>query len=162
MWKLLVRCGEAGESDFPLTDELTIGREASNDLWLDDPEVSRRHARVFLKDRVVIVEDLNSANGVFRNGVKISGIAELKPGDVLLIGSNRMVITWSGSGPAPISRRFKATRTTDYPSSLTDPEVEKIIREKRAASKAEPAGRKTGCLAVACGFVMVLAVWLLL
>ena len=59
---------------------LSIGRDNENDVVIDDPEVSRHHARVWTKpDGSLILEDY-SANGTFVNGVRVTH-AELYDGD---------------------------------------------------------------------------------
>lgn len=66
--------------------EVLIGRNPNCDLVLEDTMVSRNHARLFQKDGKVWIEDLNSSNGVFVNGRKISGKVQLTERDKLLIG----------------------------------------------------------------------------
>ena len=46
---------------------VTIGREAGNDIVLEDPQVSRHHARLTLQGGGYVVEDLGSTNGSFIN-----------------------------------------------------------------------------------------------
>ncbi|MCP3662884.1 MAG: FHA domain-containing protein [Gammaproteobacteria bacterium] len=68
------------------SDSLFAGREPEAAVYLDDPSVSRRHARFFTVFGETFVEDLNSTNGTLlnqRNVVKHI----LKHGDVIAIGS---------------------------------------------------------------------------
>jgi diguanylate cyclase (GGDEF)-like protein len=72
---------------------LTIGRSQENLLWLDEPEVSRRHARLDVAPGGGTVElrDLGSTNGLFVNGRKVEALrapAVLVHGDVLRVGSH--------------------------------------------------------------------------
>src|SRR5215468_8394914 len=48
-----------------------IGRSPTSDVVVDDPLVSRRHARLLANDSAVLVEDLRSDNGVFINEQRI-------------------------------------------------------------------------------------------
>jgi pSer/pThr/pTyr-binding forkhead associated (FHA) protein len=73
-----------------------IGRGHNADLVLNDPQVSRLHARLELRDGVVHLEDLGSMNGTGRNGQRLNGITPLDPGDKLQIGS--ATITFRGVG----------------------------------------------------------------
>jgi hypothetical protein len=73
-----------------------IGRGHNAELVLNDPQVSRLHARLDLRDGVVHLEDLGSLNGTGRNGQKLNGITRLEPGDRLQIGS--ATITFRGVG----------------------------------------------------------------
>ena len=68
---------------------VAIGRDASNSLGLDDPLVSRQHARVFFDGASWVVEDTRSANGTFVNQRPVARCA-LLPGDTLQIGSARL------------------------------------------------------------------------
>ena len=67
---------------------VTIGRERDNLVAIDDPLVSRRHARL-LFDGGWLVEDLQSANGTFVNGHRVAR-CPLRPGDALQIGGTRL------------------------------------------------------------------------
>ena len=51
----------------------TIGREPECDLQVLDSEVSRRHAKVTIRDGVASIDDLHSANGTYVNGERILG-----------------------------------------------------------------------------------------
>ena len=64
---------------------ITIGRGAEAGIRLDDHGISRRHARLVLREGAVCVEDLRSTNGLWCNGRKIAR-AKLKDGDCLQIG----------------------------------------------------------------------------
>ena len=64
---------------------IRVGRAFDNDLVLDDPRVSRRHALLRRVDDGFRVEDLGSTNGVFLNGVRVVR-ADLADGDRLQIG----------------------------------------------------------------------------
>ena len=64
---------------------LRIGRDRSNDLSLDDPDTSRNHAEVVLREGVHHIRDLDSTNGTFVNGVRVSE-AKLRPGDQIIMG----------------------------------------------------------------------------
>jgi pSer/pThr/pTyr-binding forkhead associated (FHA) protein len=63
-----------------------IGRAAGCEVRLDDPLVSRRHARVVSAEVGTAIEDLGSANGIYVNGRRREGITPLHPGDVIQLG----------------------------------------------------------------------------
>lgn len=69
-----------------LKGELTVGRTEGNDLVLNHPSVSRRHARFDSRDDKWWIVDLKSTNGVKVNGNLIAE-AQVNPGDKILIGS---------------------------------------------------------------------------
>jgi hypothetical protein len=74
---------------FPITKGgIRIGRESSNELWLDDGEVSRQHARVIMHNGAVWVQDAGSRNGVFVNGNRVPGSVQVSVGAVITIGTH--------------------------------------------------------------------------
>jgi pSer/pThr/pTyr-binding forkhead associated (FHA) protein len=66
-------------------DRLTVGREAHNQIVIDDPAVSREHAAIVPLGNDHILEDLRSANGTVVNGTKLSRRI-LQHGDVMEFG----------------------------------------------------------------------------
>lgn len=72
--------------------EFVIGRGATSALCLDDPLVSRSHARLIVTDESVSVEDLGSRNGVKVNGQRIQSEQTLAAGDQIMIGSQEIVL----------------------------------------------------------------------
>jgi pilus assembly protein CpaF len=65
--------------------ELTVGRVQGNDIVLAKRNVSKQHARLLLKDNQAVVIDLNSTNGTWVNGRKITAPYPLKHGDKIYI-----------------------------------------------------------------------------
>jgi len=80
---------------FPLDDEVTVGRAPGCGVVLtDDTFVSQVHARVFRRNRDVLVEDLGSTNGTFVNGDRIDTVTRIRKGDTVKFGETVMrVIT---------------------------------------------------------------------
>jgi predicted component of type VI protein secretion system len=75
-----------------------VGRNASCQLSLDDPLVSRRHAIFELQGNAVTIEDLNSRNGVIVNGHRIETKVNLNVGDRILIGSQELTLLAARDG----------------------------------------------------------------
>lgn len=71
---------------------VVIGRGPDCDVRVDDPLISRRHARLLVSELGIGVEDLGSANGLYVNGVPIRGVAPLHPGDVLQLGGTLWMV----------------------------------------------------------------------
>lgn len=88
---LVVDSGSLAGKIFTLTDGLTLGRQADNDIVINDPGVSRRHAR-FGRDAAGVwsVADLGSSNGCFVNEVRIEGPTVLQPGDRIRVSNTAM------------------------------------------------------------------------
>lgn len=53
-------------------NHLTIGRDESNDICLDGLQISKHHARLLNYNGEITIEDKNSTNGIFVNGVRVS------------------------------------------------------------------------------------------
>lgn len=79
---------EGTELPLPEADELLVGRSGDVDLLLVDDMVSRKHAKIVLKDEETLqLTDLGSTNGTFVNGEKIRR-TEVQRGDRMLIGTS--------------------------------------------------------------------------
>jgi ABC-type multidrug transport system ATPase subunit/pSer/pThr/pTyr-binding forkhead associated (FHA) protein len=72
------------------TGRIRIGRDAANDIVLDDLAVSRRHAEVREVAGGFEVADLGSRNGTYLNGRQVSR-ALLHPGDLVSVGKHQFV-----------------------------------------------------------------------
>lgn len=87
-----------------LPGELVIGRSPKCQLVIDDPLVSRRHARLILKDNAVTVEDLGSVNGVLVNGERVTQSKVIASGDRLVIGHQTFALQAVSADPVSRSR----------------------------------------------------------
>ena len=86
-FQLVMRSGPTPGAVYPLEgDQIMIGRDSSNGVAINDPEVSRRHARLTFQGGKYVIEDLGSTNGTFINGQRLSGPHVLKAGDVVALG----------------------------------------------------------------------------
>lgn len=75
------------QSPFALEErEHAIGRSASNDVRLEDPSVSRRHARLVPRSGRYLISDAGSSAGTAVNGGRISGEHLLRSGDTIAVG----------------------------------------------------------------------------
>lgn len=88
-YQLVMKTGPAPGKIYTLDKtDITIGREAGSDVFVNDVEVSRQHARLVSQFGDYVLEDLDSTNGTFVNGLRITGQRILKPGDTLFLGEN--------------------------------------------------------------------------
>lgn len=78
--------GEFTNHSIPLRDGLIIGRGSGASLRINDPSVSRAHARIRYAQGSWFIQDLDSKGGVFINGNKVNA-SRLSNGDKLQIGS---------------------------------------------------------------------------
>ena len=68
---------------------ITIGKDQSNDIQIEDISVSRFHLQLVIdKKKAVTVIDLSSTNGTYINGQRIYSPTKLDKYDILLVGSN--------------------------------------------------------------------------
>jgi two-component system cell cycle response regulator len=78
--------GNVGEMYKILAGEAVIGRGRNVDVVLIDDGVSREHARIRIDSGKLMLEDLDSRNGTFRNGLKVDGMVQLNDGDKIQVG----------------------------------------------------------------------------
>jgi pSer/pThr/pTyr-binding forkhead associated (FHA) protein len=89
---------------------LTVGREPTCDVRLDDPHVSRAHAALQRRDGAVYVQDLGSSGGTFVNGNRTTS-AELRQGDVVAFATVRARF----EAGAPVTDETQAMPTQAMP-----------------------------------------------
>jgi pSer/pThr/pTyr-binding forkhead associated (FHA) protein len=86
----LVRADD-GRREYPLGQGLHLGRLPSNDVVIQDPKASRRHAEVSMRDGQVVLRDLESLNGTRVNGELVFGDRALQDGDTITIGDTALI-----------------------------------------------------------------------
>ena len=89
----VIQPAELAGTVYPLGDELTVGRAAGCQITLDDTYASQLHARIFMRDEQLYVEDLGSTNGTYLNRRKVSAPMVVSQGDQIQIGSTVMEVT---------------------------------------------------------------------
>jgi pSer/pThr/pTyr-binding forkhead associated (FHA) protein len=102
MWKLVIEDDEGKRTVVPLTrDDYTIGRKEGNTIRLTERNVSRAHAKIrkltngaaAAADRThYLLEDQQSYNGVYVNGIRVAQTQELGHGDLVQIGDYRIIL----------------------------------------------------------------------
>ena len=89
--KLIAISGPAEGTTFALTeDEISLGREPSNSISINDHSVSRRHCLFRRENESFKIIDLDSYNGTFVNSLPV-GEQALNHGDQISVGSVRFV-----------------------------------------------------------------------
>ena len=69
---------------------LIIGRASDADLRVDSPVISRHHCQIVTNDRLCVLEDLNSSNGVYIKNQRVRR-HNLNDGDVVSLGSHQLM-----------------------------------------------------------------------
>jgi hypothetical protein len=140
-FQLVMRGGPNPGKIFELVqDELTIGRDIGNRIVINDPEVSRKHARLTVQSDGYVIEDLGSTNGTFVNNQRLIGPHMLRPGETIMLGEkisleyevlgfdpNATLV--SGSGPQaapPPSPETYRVETPDFGYPPVIPPVEPV------------------------------------
>lgn len=94
---------------------LSIGRGQDNDLMVDQPNVSRRHARIEHDGRNYLVVDLNSTNGTYLNDLKLlPDVPEVLTKDSTL----RIGDTWMRLEPGPTSFSLGSATAFGFSSAV--------------------------------------------
>ncbi len=135
----------AGATAPILGGSVTIGREPECELQVLDSEVSRRHAKVTVRDGVAAISDLRSSNGTYVGGERILGTHTLAPGDRIQIGEATIELT------TPVFEGVSA--------HVPAPQVAGVRDALAASGKllgAETGNRKWWTLAVVCITVFML------
>jgi len=100
-WSLAVVHGpEAGRS-FPLGASTHVGRDASCEVRLEDPQVSRQHALIQRTADGYMIADQGSGNGTFVSGAPVVQPRALQVGDVIQLGGTQLQVQASGQAVAP-------------------------------------------------------------
>ena len=121
MAKLVVlSAGMTGRSVELKVDKTTIGRVEDNVFQIAEASVSSHHCEILLRGDDVVVKDLDSTNGTFINGEKVSE-SVLKPGQVLRLGQVELRLENGASvaAPAPSAQPAPVITPTKKPLDQT-------------------------------------------
>jgi hypothetical protein len=136
MYQLVYRDELGSTRTFPLEGEepVTIGRERTRHLVLDDRQVSRHHASIELVSGSFLLRDAGSVNGTFLNGLRLSGASAitLRDGDVIEIGGIRVCfatdVALAVESLAPVERSAGEFHETAVP-------YQDLLRDGLAAAR---------------------------
>ena len=103
--------------------DVTIGRDAGNDLQIDNLAVSGKHARIFKGPDHYAIEDLNSTNGTYVNNKRIK-TKVIENDDQISIGKHTIVVLYGDKAGQ------KAAKTQDATYVLDAKEIQKMIKKK--------------------------------
>ncbi len=102
--RLVVRRGPQPNQTYELNkDVVALGRDITNDIVINDPEVSRHHCRLTRTPAGYSMEDLGSTNGTFVNGQRLATIRPLMNGDTVGLGETVTLVYEGGVIQAPLS-----------------------------------------------------------
>lgn len=145
-YMLILQSGPDQGKEYQLEkNELYLGRDANNDIVINDAEVSRRHARLVKQGDDYFYEDLGSTNGSFILGQRLSTLTLLRPGATITIGE-RVVISYvmmSTDPNATVAAPRKIAQTADVLPAFVPPPppVLQPGMQIPPAAPAQPAGK---------------------
>jgi hypothetical protein len=90
-------------TEHQLTDSLSIGRDADNDLVMESTAVSRDHAGLTFTDGRWYIEDRGSFNGTYLNGTRVvpGTPLPLRHADRISIGTETLLFSWPAQSQDP-------------------------------------------------------------
>jgi DNA-binding NtrC family response regulator/pSer/pThr/pTyr-binding forkhead associated (FHA) protein len=109
----------------------TLGRNESNDIFLDDPKVSSFHGNILNREDGFHLLDLKSRNGTQVNGKSVTACA-LRDGDAIAFGDIQLkfkALTPFPKTPMPLARLNQKIHTMAIQSPGLRKEAEEILRE---------------------------------
>ena len=121
---LVCTAGELAGQRIPVPEGgIGIGRSPENALVVNDEGVSRYHARLLLENGSLWLQDAGSRNGVFVNGVRVTGHKALKVGDSITIALHSFELRWEDEDARTESiRRPAPTEATGLDDVETVPD----------------------------------------
>lgn len=144
------------------TEKTTVGRVEDNTFHIPDGSVSSHHAEILLRGNEVVIKDLNSTNGTFINGERITE-AVLRPGQSLRFGmvELRLESPESGASAAAAAKR-KLDHTSIIPqgvklNELEGPRTTGFEGKTGFEKKSNKGGMIFLILAIAVGIALVVA-----
>jgi FHA domain-containing protein len=132
-----------------LPGDVLLGRGPHCSYSLEDPLISRRHARLVIGVNEVELHDLDSANGVFVNGERVRGSRRLISGDRIQLGKQELVITAVNADSPEVTLFDRATR--DTLRNVTG-DVRPVIQKSDPIASSEATNRLDS-FALLCGIV---------
>jgi hypothetical protein len=130
--------GMTGRAQELKADKITIGRVEDNTFPIAEASVSSHHCELVLRGSEVVVRDLNSTNGTFVSGEKISEKV-LKPGQILRLGQVEMRLE-TDAAAAPAKKEFD--RTTIISGGVKLTELEEGARRRGFDTKGSGFSKK--------------------
>jgi pSer/pThr/pTyr-binding forkhead associated (FHA) protein len=150
-FQFVMKSGPTVGALYPLEAEsISIGRDASNTIQINDAEISRRHARLQFQGGKYVIEDAGSTNGTHVNGQRIMSAYVLKAGDVVSFGEG-IVLGFEASD-------FDPAATLAVPRASSGPARQSVLPPQPAQAYSGqvpagpmPIGKKTNPLPIVIG-----------
>jgi hypothetical protein len=146
-------------------DLLAIGRDPTNHIVINDPQVSRQHARIARQGDLMVIEDVGSTNSTFVNGMRLTSPHTLVNGDVIGLGDAVTLTFYGGSAimTEPLPGRATVSMQQQYYEPPPPPPPQPVYTAapspdvQPVAQPTEAKKSRTG-LWVGCGCLVLLVV----
>ena len=122
-WQLVPEAG----AEIKVGSELTFGRSDEATVTINDPHVSRIHARILAKGGHVWLQDLRSANGTRVNGQRLQGGSRLFHGDQISIDRHGFQLVGLSDELTPVNRFVDPLKGTDRSIPTSSPAVPEVF-----------------------------------
>jgi Nif-specific regulatory protein len=139
---LVLRDGAAWREIYRLPPNgalMTLGRDPSNRIVLNDDRCSRNHCLIFCEGADWHIRDLGSRNGTTVNGLRVNGIAHLQEGAIIHLGATEFLFTSELSRPMdePLVDRNATTCEAPFPELAgdTDSGTNSVILNRKSQAR---------------------------
>lgn len=133
--QVLVLAAESSRKRFTLHHDMIVGREPSCDIPINSLHISRQHARISHNPTGYFLEDLNSANGTYINGLKLTSPVALQIGDLVCFDDQGFRVV--AEGKDELDSQF-LSRTGATPI-ITEAQIQAAVAQSQAATNAQEA-----------------------
>ncbi len=106
-------------------NEIMIGRNAENDIVIENLAVSKVHAKIVKQDGAYYIEDLNSTNGTYLNKIRITK-KDLKNHDIISVGKHSLEIHFLKKGDINTTQHIK----NDTMKLTTEKHIKMLAEQK--------------------------------
>src|SRR6185436_7279712 len=97
----LILTSPEGQQVVTLAARNSLGRHPDSSIQILDKIVSKEHCRILLEGKTWVLQDLDSLNGTFLNGTRLSGSHPLQHGDEFSLGATRARFEQDAAVPPP-------------------------------------------------------------
>src|SRR5215510_10891050 len=121
----LILTSPEGQQVVTLAARNSLGRHPDSSIQILDKIVSKEHCRIILEGKTWVLQDLDSLNGTFLNGTRLTGSQALKDGDEFSLGATRARFEQDAAAATPALDTAVAPAPVLRPAgpALTAPEV---------------------------------------
>lgn len=113
------------QSYFLDKDTIAIGRSVGNDLILDRHGISRYHVTLTAQDQQALIEDLDSVNGTYVDGIRLdpNKPRSLRGGEEIQIGDVRLIFYPPADLDTTMQTRIEIMEADSFRAELEGPNI---------------------------------------